>query len=181
MLDCLDLGCGTERVPGYIPVDQYANGDPRVKIVDLTKLPWPWKDNSIGRIRMWHCLEHLPNGPMQIMAEIHRILMPGGEVLIAVPSIRGPWAAFWDHRHLFSAFWFQQYAAKATPWLPVRPEWTHVKITKVLMMEGFDANGPIAAPVIRFLNWVINTVPHWEKTGLFPEDAVHFEARKPLL
>ena len=54
------------------------------KIVDLSILPWPWKDNSILGIYMFHLLEHFPD-PKPILQECHRILRPGGFLHIKVP------------------------------------------------------------------------------------------------
>lgn len=174
----LNLGCGTEKMDGWIGVDSYPSSGAD-EIVNLDVLPWPYEDNSIDGIRMSHALEHLETDPIVVLSECHRILRPGGTLLIKVPSIRGPWAAFWDHKRFFSKFWFENYSENhLTPWLPDRPIWTNVKIKRSIMEDGFDAKNPVAKIIIATLNWWINNISCWERTGLFPEDAIIFKANK---
>jgi SAM-dependent methyltransferase len=54
---------------------------------DLNKC-WPFADSSIGVLRMFDIIEHLPD-KMHTMSEIHRVLRPGGYALISVPSTEG--------------------------------------------------------------------------------------------
>jgi SAM-dependent methyltransferase len=49
----------------------------------LQKMPYP--DNSFDGIISWGVLEHDPKGPAEGMAEIARVLAPGGVALITVP------------------------------------------------------------------------------------------------
>ncbi len=64
--------------------------------------------NHFDQIMIWHVLEHLPD-PREVLLECHRILKPGGRVVIAVPnfsSLQARWAGpAWFHldlpRHLF--------------------------------------------------------------------------------
>ena len=54
---------------------------------DLTK-KWPFKDSSVGVIRAFDLIEHLPD-KIHTMSEMHRVLCPGGYALISVPSTEG--------------------------------------------------------------------------------------------
>lgn len=66
-----------------------------------------YDDGYFDEVIVWHVLEHLPD-PGATLAEIHRILRPGGRVIIAVPnfaSAQARWSgAAWFHldlpRHL---------------------------------------------------------------------------------
>lgn len=69
----LNLGCGNERLPGYINAD-IVGGD---EFCNLSWQYWPWKDNSADEIRMWQVLEHLQNTD-NVLNEVVRILKPGG-------------------------------------------------------------------------------------------------------
>ncbi len=90
-----NFGCGQFPKQGYVNVDI----DPRAKadvFHDLSVVPYPFESQSFERIEMHHVLEHLPN-PIPVMAELHRLLKPGGDLILAVPHFsRG--FMHWDHK-----------------------------------------------------------------------------------
>jgi SAM-dependent methyltransferase len=95
----LNLGCGGNRLPRHVNVDLY--GKPDV-IWDLNITPYPWADNSVDGIEMWHTLEHLENW-WGAFTECARILRPGGYLRIRVPDESSETAlTYRDHRHVFS-------------------------------------------------------------------------------
>ncbi len=65
-------------------------------------------EGFFDKVILWHVLEHVPN-PRELIAEIHRILKPNGELIVAVPNFsswQSRWAGpAWFHldlpRHLF--------------------------------------------------------------------------------
>lgn len=79
----LNLGCGQFKKAGYLNVDWDPRAEPDL-LWDLSKIPYPFEDNSFERIEMDHVLEHL-SSPFDVMREIHRILAPSGECIIRVP------------------------------------------------------------------------------------------------
>ena len=84
----LNLGCGNNKLDGYINVDKY--GEPDLKF-DLEKFPWPWKDNSIEEIVMHHVLEHLgakTKTYLKIIQELYRICTANALIKISVPHPR---------------------------------------------------------------------------------------------
>ncbi|MCX7791470.1 MAG: glycosyltransferase [Chloroflexaceae bacterium] len=62
---------------------------------------WPWADNSFSYISAHELVEHLPD-PLHTMNELWRVLAPGGDVEIAVPTTDGS-GAFQDPTHV--SFW----------------------------------------------------------------------------
>lgn len=95
----LNLGCGTNKLDGHINVDAY--GEPDVWW-DLNLTPYPWPDNSVDGIEMWHVLEHLENW-WESFTEMARILKPGGYLHIRVPDESSTSAlTYRDHHHVFS-------------------------------------------------------------------------------
>jgi SAM-dependent methyltransferase len=88
----LDAGCGEG-----VLVDEYANrldiigvdanyASDRVRQASLTELPFP--DASFDRALCLDVLEHLAfaeQGPA--LAELHRVLVSGGELLVSVPNL----------------------------------------------------------------------------------------------
>lgn len=95
----LNLGCGSNKLAGCLNVDAY--GDPDF-FWDLNSFPYPWDDNSVDGIEMWHVLEHIPNW-WEAFKECARILKPGGYLHIRVPDESSATAlTYRDHHHVFS-------------------------------------------------------------------------------
>jgi len=80
----LNLGCGADIRKGYVNVDLH--GSPDVTL-DLNSANWPWEDNSVQEVAMYHVLEHLPD-TIQVMRELYRICRDGAKVHIRVPHPR---------------------------------------------------------------------------------------------
>jgi hypothetical protein len=86
----LNLGCGQNKLPGYVNVDKYETFGPD-RVFDLEIVPWPFEDNSAEEIVMTHVLEHLGAKTevfLGIIKELYRVLTPGGKLDIKVPHPR---------------------------------------------------------------------------------------------
>lgn len=103
----LDLGHTAHGVE--ISEEAAAGVDPRAHIRIASDLNQAgYETHSMDVVILWHVLEHLPQ-PGRTLAEIRRILTPGGRLVLAVPnyaSWQSRWAgADWFHldlpRHLF--------------------------------------------------------------------------------
>lgn len=94
----LNLGAGSNRLPDHVSVDNW--GDPDIKW-DLNQTPYPWADNSVDGIEMWHTLEHLTNW-WEAFKECARILKPGGYLHIRVPDESSSTA--WGYRDHVAVF-----------------------------------------------------------------------------
>lgn len=95
----IDLGCGGSRTEGYVGVDLRPQEDIDI-VCDLTK-GWPFRDCTIDRLRASHIVEHLSDS-LHTMNEAFRVLKPGSEFEIDVPSTKGA-GAFCDPTH--KSFW----------------------------------------------------------------------------
>jgi SAM-dependent methyltransferase len=94
----LNLGSGGSKKEGYVNIDWNNVVKPDI-MHDLNKFPYPIKDNEFDLIEARHVLEHLDK-PFEVMKEIHRILKPGGKLIIQVPHFsRGFTHA--EHSHGF--------------------------------------------------------------------------------
>jgi len=94
----LNLGCGENKKSGYLNIDWNELTRPDI-LHDLNEFPYPFRDNTFDLIEAEHILEHLDK-PFQVMKELHRILKPGGKLLIKVPHFsRGFTHA--EHAHGF--------------------------------------------------------------------------------
>lgn len=92
-LIALDLGGRFNCPEGYASVDLLDAHH----IADLT-VTWPFEDDSVGVLRAYHILEHLPD-TIHFFNEAFRVLAPGGLLLIEVPSTNGK-GAFSDPTHI---------------------------------------------------------------------------------
>src|SRR3954452_23510939 len=84
----LNLGCGRNKMAGYVNVDKY--GDPDVRH-DLEVLPWPFATGSVGEVWLNHVLEHLGQLSgvfLGIMQELYRVCAAGCLIHIVVPHPR---------------------------------------------------------------------------------------------
>ena len=81
----VNLGAGTAPLPGWLNVD----------LVGMTAdLPWnltrdlPFPAASVGAVLLEHVLEHFPaRAGLDLLRRVHRVLMPGGVVRVAVPDM----------------------------------------------------------------------------------------------
>lgn len=81
----LNLGCGGDVKEGYLNVD--FRDIPGTTKIDLSKFPWPWEDGKASEIQMLDFLEHFPYKRTEsILNECWRVLKPGGELIVQVPS-----------------------------------------------------------------------------------------------
>lgn len=58
-----------------------------VDLFDAEKDPFPYPDEHFSTVLCCELLEHLPGDPMHMMAEINRILKPGGHLVLTTPNI----------------------------------------------------------------------------------------------
>jgi SAM-dependent methyltransferase len=103
----LDLGCGNQPyLPWYEPlVKEVVAVDaaplPGVVVADLTG-PLPFENDSFDTVLCTQVLEHVPDAELA-MAEIARVLRPGGHALLTVPFLypthEMPYD-FWRYTHL---------------------------------------------------------------------------------
>lgn len=86
----LNLGSGNKRYDGFLNVDKF-NGFKPDFVHDLEKFPYPFEDNTINEIKMYHILEHLGQEPKifnNIITEIYRISKKHAKIDIRVPHPR---------------------------------------------------------------------------------------------
>jgi SAM-dependent methyltransferase len=92
----LDVGCGINKFPGSIGIDR----NPRTRadvLCDLDHFPYPLRDNSFQSLRAVHVIEHVAD-VILAMEEFHRLVRPGGRVLIVTPHYTD-FSSFCDPTH----------------------------------------------------------------------------------
>ena len=58
-----------------------------IDLFDAEKDPFPYSDEHFSTVLCCELIEHLPGDPMHMMAEINRILKPGGHLVLTTPNI----------------------------------------------------------------------------------------------
>ncbi len=83
----LNIGCGFNKLDGYINVDQLPECAPDV-LWNLEETPWPFAESSIEELVAHHVLEHLGQETKvfcAILKELYRLMRHGGLMKITVP------------------------------------------------------------------------------------------------
>src|SRR3990172_2292042 len=79
----VDLGAGVPvRVPGALRADRARVGHPDI-VLDASR-GLPFRSGSLERVYCFDLIEHMADVP-HLMAELHRVLQPGGTVLLTTP------------------------------------------------------------------------------------------------
>lgn len=92
----LNLGAGEDRRDGYLSVD--LRSDIADLLADVTRLPFA--DESVAEILASDLLEHFPaTRTVQILAEWHRVLVPGGKLTLRVPNLLALAKLLVEHPH----------------------------------------------------------------------------------
>jgi SAM-dependent methyltransferase len=114
MNKALDLGCGDSpsnpsKAKEVFGVDFRANQDENVVAADLARDPIPFADENFDVVTAYDFLEHIPrvnlekNGStfpfVNLMSEIHRVLVPGG-VFYSLTPVFPAKEAFQDPTHV---------------------------------------------------------------------------------
>jgi hypothetical protein len=83
----LNIGCGFNKLDGYVNVDQFPECAPDV-LWNLEEPPWPFEENSVEELAAHHVLEHLGQETkvfFAIIKELYRLMSHGGRMKITVP------------------------------------------------------------------------------------------------
>jgi SAM-dependent methyltransferase len=109
----LDVGCGVNKAPGAIGLDNNPKTGADV-IHDLGTLPYPFSDNEFDKVVSTHAVEHVPD-LMAFMGELYRITRGGGRIKIICPHYTNPdWATDPTHRNHINSYTFNTFIPDRT-------------------------------------------------------------------
>jgi SAM-dependent methyltransferase len=86
----LNLGCGQNRLEGYVNADREPVVEPDV-VMDMEEFPWPFDDDSVDEVVAHHVLEHVGATTeifIGVMQELYRVCRGGAQIRVAVPHPR---------------------------------------------------------------------------------------------
>lgn len=92
----IDLGCGSNKQPGFIGVDYRKLAGVDI-VQDLEQFPWPLPDGCATLVVAGHVVEHINPAKgtfIKFMNEVWRITKFGGQFMISTPyaGSRGYWS-----------------------------------------------------------------------------------------
>ena len=111
----LNLGCGLNKLEGYINIDIDEKLNPDVVHDFKTSLPYPAA--SVDKVVMFHTIEHIEKKFHRgILINIRRVLKEDGELIISYPEF-GKVAQYWlDNHKGLREFWEATiYGRQASP------------------------------------------------------------------
>jgi predicted SAM-dependent methyltransferase len=177
MTKILDVGCGANKHPGAIGVDN----NPRTAadvIHDLGTVPYPFEENEFEEIISRHAVEHVPD-VMAFVTELYRITKPGGRIRLVTPHYTNPdWANDPTHRNHFNSYSFNVFMPDRRVFdfyseVNLRPVKTYVTLLSLWKALGIEflVNLDQKMPRMRFLR------KFWEHylSYIFRGKELHFE------
>ncbi len=104
----LDIGCGLNKQPGAVGLDRNRHTVADV-VGDVDRGALPFRDDSFESVYLIHVIEHVAD-VVATMEEVHRVLRPGGRVLIETPHCSDA-SSFADptHRWHLNSFSFRYF------------------------------------------------------------------------
>lgn len=79
----LDIGCGRNKTPGALGMDANPHADADL-VHNLDDVPYPFPAHAFDAVIGRHVIEHVQS-PLAVIIELHRIVRPGGWVLLVAP------------------------------------------------------------------------------------------------
>jgi SAM-dependent methyltransferase len=153
-------------------------------LFNAEKDPFPYPDGHFATVLCGELIEHLTEDPMHLMSEIHRILKPGGHLVLTTPnisSLRGIAAILVGyHPGVFSAY----IRPRAEGEVEARHnrEYAPQEIRQLMENSGFTITlletGPFRQTPRPEEGWVLNVLERFELPKELRGDDIYVVGRK---
>ncbi len=102
----LDIGCGRNKTPGALGMDANPLADADL-VHNLDDVPYPFPAHAFDAVIGRHVIEHVQS-PLAVIIELHRIVRPGGWILLVAPHWTNPdFATDLTHRNHLNSYSFR--------------------------------------------------------------------------
>jgi SAM-dependent methyltransferase len=151
---------------------------------DAEKDPFPYPDEQFATVLCCELIEHLYEDPMHLMAEVNRILRPGGHLVLTTPNIaalRGLAAILQGfHPGFFHAYIRPREDGQADA--RHNREYTPAEIHRLLEISGFDValleTGPFRDEPHPEFGWVVHLLERYRLPADLRGDGIYAVGRK---
>lgn len=179
----LNLGCGDQRLDGYIGLDRLPRQGTDL-ICDLSQ-GIPVASGSIDHIYAKSVLEHIDDLE-SLLAEMERVLKPDGTIYIYVPHWRNPfYYSDYTHRQFFGLATFDYFAAPGQQIYRRVPTYSAVRWQTVSVRLLFKSPFAVMHWLLKGVQWLVNRRSRWQMffeyhlAGIIPCYAIEYQLRKP--
>lgn len=155
-----------------------------VDLFDAERDPFPYPDEHFATVLCCELLEHLAADPMHMMIEIHRILRPGGHLVLTTPNITSLRAVSAILQGYHPGF-FSQYvrtAGQAPPEPRHNREYAPREIRQLLEDAGFEVvrleTGPFREEPHPELAWVRHLLERYRLPLELRDEGIYAVGRK---
>jgi hypothetical protein len=179
----LNLGVGRRPREGYYGLDWIEM--PGVDVVaDLNEPLGQLPDSSVSAVYSHHTFEHVVNF-LPLLKEIHRVVVPNGQVEVVVPHFSNPYG-FSDPTHvrffgLYSFYYFADEADQPRRKVPAfyLPERFAVDGVSVTLLPTLLLIKPLRRLATRMVNSSMWMLDWYERVWCrrFPADSIRFRLR----
>ncbi len=179
----LNFGCGPRPRESYYGLDWLEL--PGVDVVaDLNRPLSLLPDNSVEAIYTHHTFEHIVNF-MELLQEIHRVMIPGGRIEVVVPHFSNPYG-FSDPTHvrffgLYTFYYFCEAENQPRRKVPsfYIPQRFIVESLNITLMPTLIMCKPVRRLMTKILNSSMGLLDWYERSWCrhFPADSIRYILR----
>ena len=156
-----------------------------VDLFDAEKDRFPYPDEHFATVLCGELIEHLVDDPMFMMAEINRILKPGGHLVLTTPnigSLRAISAILQGYHPGFFPAYIRPASAGEETEARHNREYTPKEILLLLLDAGFESTlletGPFREEPKPELAWVTHLLDHYLLSTELRGDGIYAVGRK---
>lgn len=146
----LNLGCGFDRLEGFLNVDHFQECSPDI-LMNIEITPWSLPSDHFEKVLIKHVLEHVgADFPTftRVMQELYRVCVHGAEIEIHVPHYRhDTWWSDPTHVRAFTPLTFRMMSRlQNDEWIASRANYTmlaHVMAVNFEITEAVQVYDPV--------------------------------------